>query len=231
MLYTESEADKICEMEYEKWLESHRHGRTGESLRRLLNGHGYGEKLFLYQIWWPVVGSFEHLTPEHIFLDDSDKERFIDLAYIRAPFRIAIEIDGFGPHLKNIDRHQFGENLMRQNHLILDGWKLIRFSVYDIEQRPERCRRLVRSMLGQWYGRHIEDEILTKREHQIIAYARYCNMPIRASTIAIEFGIRRDSASGWLRSLHQKGMLTAVSPGRRIHTYVISTRANRMFNL
>ncbi|PWW00656.1 hypothetical protein DFQ01_1129 [Paenibacillus cellulosilyticus] len=224
-------ADAAFEKEYMKWLEKHQEGRTGEQLRRITNGHGYGEKLFLTQVWWPIVHSLDYLHPEFVVADDGDKERFIDLAYIRSPYRIAIEIDGYGPHLKNIDRYQFGDNLMRHNHLVLDGWKLIRFSVTDIEQRPERCIRFVRSMLGQWYGQNQEIESITNRERQIIAYALYRNTPIRAMDIANEFNIRRESAGALFRSLHQKGLLTPISPGRRIHYYVVSLQAARLLKL
>lgn len=219
--------DQLFEIAYTDWLAIHRADRAGEALRRLTSGHGFGEKLFLTNIWWPVVGSFDHLNPEYLIIDDGDKERFIDLAYIRAPYRIAIEIDGYGPHLKNIDRYQFGDNLMRQNHLILDGWKLFRFSVSDIEQRPERCIRFVRSMLGQWYGQNHETESLTSRERQIIEFALYRNAAIRASDIVREFNIRRESAGMWLRTLHQKGMLIPITRGQRIHAYVVSARAGR----
>jgi hypothetical protein len=231
MLNNDIAVNQAFEFEYENWLNQHRKSRTGEALRRLTNGHGYGEKLFLSQVWWPIVGSFEHLSPEYVINDDGDKERFIDLAYIRTPYRIAIEIDGFGPHLKNIDRYQFGDNLMRQNHLILDGWKLIRFSVSDIEQRPERCIRFIRSMLGQWYGRIQADETLTTRERQIIDFAVYRNKQIRSIDVAHQFGMRRDSAGIWLRTLYQKGMLTPASPGQRIHSYVVSAHALRLLRL
>lgn len=197
-------------------------------MRRLTSGHGYGEKLFLSTIWWPVVGSFDHLIPEYLIIDDGDKDRFIDFAYIRAPFRIALEIDGYGPHLKNIDRYQFGDNLMRQNHLILDGWKLFRFSVSDIEQRPERCVRFLRSMLGQWYGQNHATESLTSRERQIIDFALYQNAAIRASDIVREFSIRRESAGRLLRSLCQKGMITPLTRGQRIHAYIVSKHAIRL---
>jgi len=207
------------EIQYGAWLNVHRADRTGESLRRLENGLGYGEKLFLEQIWWPVVGSLDHLFPEYGIVDDGERERFIDLAYIRSPYRIAIEIDGYGPHVKNIDRYQFGDGLMRQNQLVMEGWKPIRFSVTDLEQRPERCIRFIRSMLGQWYGRQHIHIPITSRERQLLTFAVFSHAFVDSSVIAAEFGIRREHAGKWLRKLYAKGLLTPVKIGKRIHRY------------
>ncbi len=52
------------EWEYAAFMEDQQKGRSGESLRRLQEGHGYLEQLFLQQVWWPAVGSFEHLFAE-----------------------------------------------------------------------------------------------------------------------------------------------------------------------
>jgi very-short-patch-repair endonuclease len=60
---------------------------------------------------------------------------FIDFAFIRGHVRLAIEIDGYGPHLQKITRSQFSDQWIRQNHLMLDGWKLLRFSFDDVKDK------------------------------------------------------------------------------------------------
>ncbi|WP_127533640.1 hypothetical protein [Paenibacillus kobensis] len=224
-------ANEEFEKNLKEWLDSNRVHRKGESLRRLENGIGYGEKLFLEQVWWPVVGTFDHLFPEYLFIDDAERERFIDLAYVRVPYRFAIEIDGYGPHVKNVDRYQFGDGLMRQNQLVMEGWKPIRFSVTDLEQRPDRCIRFVRSMLGQWYGKPEADITLLVRERQLIHLAVFNHPFVDASIIAAEFSIRREHASKWLRRLHNNGLLTPLKAGERIHRYRYSEKAVRMLQI
>lgn len=53
------------EQAYHAFMEDQLEGRFGESLRRLQEGHGFLEQLFLEQVWWPAVGSFEHLFAEY----------------------------------------------------------------------------------------------------------------------------------------------------------------------
>ena len=47
---------------------------------------------------------------------------------------------------ETIDRGRFGDNLMRQNQLVLDGWKIIRFSYDDLTQRKRRCQQMILHM-------------------------------------------------------------------------------------
>ncbi|MFD2610848.1 hypothetical protein [Paenibacillus gansuensis] len=56
---------------------------TGERLRRL-GEHGHAEVMFLDKVWWPAVGSFDHLLAEWE-VEDSRGSRFLDFAYIRTP--------------------------------------------------------------------------------------------------------------------------------------------------
>jgi hypothetical protein len=146
------------EREYEEFIEKHRQASTGERLRRLTpkeendpdgkNGHGYGEKIFLENVWFPVFGHFEHLHPEYEYRDFEDRHRYLDYAYLRPPFRIAIEADGYGTHFRDVSRWGFSDNLFRQNYLMIDGWFIFRFSVDEVRDRPSRCRQAVRHFVG-----------------------------------------------------------------------------------
>jgi hypothetical protein len=131
------------EVKYEQFLATHMNNRKGESLRRLKAGHGYAEKLFLQYVWWPAIGHFNNLYPEYELNDYKDGSRYLDFAYIRLPFRIDIEIDGFHSHAKNMDRWKFADNLLRQNYLMLDGWKVIRFAKDHVENQPRQCQQII----------------------------------------------------------------------------------------
>lgn len=108
------------EEEYQDFLNLHVQARTGERLRRLKEGHNTAEMLFLKQVWWPLFSHFNYLHPEYEVDDFKDGKRYLDFAYIRPGIRICFEIDGYGPHLKNISRWQFADNLERQNQLVID---------------------------------------------------------------------------------------------------------------
>ncbi|MFC5470591.1 hypothetical protein ACFPPD_18010 [Cohnella suwonensis] len=74
----------------------------------------------------------------------------MDFAWMLPEAAIAIEIDGYGPHWCNADRWKFSDHLFRQNHLILDDWKVIRMSYDDIVEHPRKCQQLLLHTLGKW---------------------------------------------------------------------------------
>ncbi len=84
--------------------------------------------------------------------DYRDGSRFLDFTYIRPPFRISIEIDGFGPHQKNASRRKFSDDRFRQNQLVLDDWIVVRFSYDDLRERPRQCQQFIQQLLGKFYG-------------------------------------------------------------------------------
>ena len=76
------------EDKHKQYINSHMTRRKGERLRRLKEGHGYAEKLFLQNVWWPIIGHYEYLHPEYEISDFKDGSRYLDFAYIRPPFRL-----------------------------------------------------------------------------------------------------------------------------------------------
>lgn len=53
------------EREHDQWLCNHLKQRKGERLDALKRGHGYGNRLFVEQIWWPLAGYFHGLHLEY----------------------------------------------------------------------------------------------------------------------------------------------------------------------
>ncbi|MGO4272348.1 hypothetical protein AB4Z22_21325 [Paenibacillus sp. TAF58] len=89
---------------YEKFMQLQLQTWSGESQRRLQDGHGHAEKLFLEQVWWPAVGRFDFLHAEYPISDFKDGDRYLDFAYIRGNHLVCIEIDGYKAHHKEINR-------------------------------------------------------------------------------------------------------------------------------
>ncbi|UKS24872.1 DNA-binding response regulator [Paenibacillus sp. HWE-109] len=210
--------------EHEIFVQHHKLRRSGERLRRLQEGHGYAEKLFMQHIWWPVVGHLRYLHPEYEVRDFQDNTRFVDFVYLRPPHRICIEIDGFGPHARDIDRTRFGDNLMRQNQLMLDDWKVLRFSVDDITGHQRRCQQVIWNMMGRWYADDCGREMwsLTNREKEITRLAASAVDPLKPQAVAAHLGIRVEHARKWLRSLHGKGIIKPASGVQRVRSYVLA---------
>lgn len=83
--------------EHDKWLNGHLKRRKGERLDALRRGHGYGNRLFLEKIWWPLVGHFNGLHPEYEVKDARGKAYFVDFVWLIWMARIGIEAaTGFG---------------------------------------------------------------------------------------------------------------------------------------
>lgn len=67
------------ETAYANFINLHMKKRRGERLRRLIEGHGHGEKMVLKKIWWPAIRNFDNLHPEYEVNDFKDGHRYLDL--------------------------------------------------------------------------------------------------------------------------------------------------------
>ncbi|WP_308638331.1 hypothetical protein [Paenibacillus silvisoli] len=138
---------------YQQWLDRQVAEPLSEGQQhRLAEGHGHAERMFLQQIWYPAFRHFDGLHAEYEIADFKDGSRYLDFAFVREPIKLAIEIDGYDTHLGKANRWQFSDNLMRQNHLVIDGWHILRFSYDDITSRPRMCEQLLQQYMGCWLG-------------------------------------------------------------------------------
>lgn len=209
---------------YAAFLAHHISCRRGEARRRLEEGLGYAEKLFLERVWWPTFGHFRHLHPEYEVPDAPESRRYIDFAFVTLQVRLAIEIEGYGPHLANVDRWQFADQCRRQNSLVIDGWALLRFSVDDIRDHPARCRRTIEQFMGRRLGSSMgeaEPAKLTPVEREIVRLARGAPA-IRPSEVTRRVGLGRHAVYRCLHRMVEAGWLEPVASGRRIRAYRLS---------
>lgn len=63
---------------------------------------------------------------------------------------LLIEIKGFAPPVRDMDRHKFCRELNRETFLHAMGFSVISFVYDDIEQRPELCIRLLRMVISRY---------------------------------------------------------------------------------
>ncbi|MBT2638732.1 MULTISPECIES: BlaI/MecI/CopY family transcriptional regulator [unclassified Bacillus (in: firmicutes)] len=207
------------EEEYQSFLNAHLQARTGERLRRLQEGHKQAEKLFLKQVWWPLFYQFKYLHPEYEIDDYKDGKRYLDFAYIRPGIRICLEVDGYGPHLKNISRWQFSDNLERQNQLVIDRWTVIRFSFDQVKENPRRCQQVVQQVIGRWLGDELDQTSLSFLEKEVLRLVIRKGEDISPTEVEKYLKLSDKTVKKILSQLVEKKMLIPTSGTKRIHAY------------
>jgi very-short-patch-repair endonuclease len=175
--------------------------------------------MFLSNVWWPTFRQFESLHPEYEIQDYRDGYRYLDFAYIQPYFRIAIEIDGLGPHWKNITKWQFADQWHRQNQLIIDGWYVIRFTYDDVSDRPRLCQQGIQQLMGRWLISAASIDKLTVLEREIIRVVVRSSRAVVPRDVCFLLQISPDYAQKLLRMLVHKQWLQPASGTIRVRSY------------
>lgn len=105
------------------------------------------ERLFCREVMLKVLpkGKFAAQYP----VDLPGKTRKLDFAFIAGDGRkIAIELDGFQYHAKDLGPDEFDDQLARQNELVLREWSILRFSFNQCARKPEYCAAAIRRLAG-----------------------------------------------------------------------------------
>jgi hypothetical protein len=216
----------ICEFAHKEFIRKHEKQRRGEALRRLKEGHGHAESLFLEHVWWPAFGSLDLLIPEYEINDFKDGIRYLDFALISDHLRLAVEIDGYGPHSQRMSRIQFSDQLLRQNHLIIDGWKILRFSYDDVNERPRSCIQLVQQFIGRWHSGEMKNmKQLSAEDKDILRFAMRTSRSFTPKEICDLLNIEKQKARSLLHGLLDSGFLIPGGKGTaRFYCYQISNK-------
>lgn len=126
------------------------------------------EDLFV-DIFQDVLG-FERtqlLIPQYPFTDIYDGGRFIDFAFISRLDKYAFEIDGevwHAPDGAMVGPQQYRDQLLRQNSLIFQGWKLYRWTDVQLIQERERIQQQLELFLEKEIAAGTLDGFLPKQE-------------------------------------------------------------------
>lgn len=220
------------EQEHRKWLESHTKRRSGERKRRLQVGHAHAEIEMLRKVWMPAFGHFQYLHPEYEVRDFLEGRRFIDFAYIRPPIRIAIEVDGYGPHLRDISRRQFCDERIRQMHLTNDGWIVIRIGYDDLTERPKVWQQLLLQLIGSLFGSGDGAPELYSHEREIVRLALRLGRPIKLPDVQQHLGCGYRASRKWMDRLEQTGLFRPIGgSAARAHAWTLDENNPRIPNL
>ncbi|KPV42406.1 hypothetical protein [Alicyclobacillus ferrooxydans] len=206
---------------YKEFIKFHTAKRAGPALQRIERGLGHAERTFLKEVWWPAYGHFENLHPEYAVKDLKDGFRFIDFAYIEGHSRLALEIEGFGPHWKDISPEEYTDDCRRANSLVLDGWLVLRFTYHDITTSARQCEHIIRQARGDIIARSTAFKDTTPYERDIIRLAIRSTQPITAQDVRSYLNISRDYSFNLLHGLTERKWLLPSRGTRRINSYVL----------
>ncbi|WNQ11179.1 DNA-binding response regulator [Paenibacillus aurantius] len=214
---------------YEAFIEKEKKQAAGSRRERLRLGQGHAEKAFLKEVWWPAFGHFEHLHVEYEVQDFKDGIRYLDYAYLRPPYRICFEIDGFGPHARDLSRWQFADNLLRQNHLVMDHWTVLRFSYDDITEKPRRCQQMIQQLMGRWFGDEASPPDLNYRDKEIVRLAVHKQGAITPRDVSQRLSITTRYARALLHKLVDQGILLPATGNERVRSFRLAPQGRGYF--
>ncbi|MFD2044221.1 transcriptional regulator [Ornithinibacillus salinisoli] len=208
------------EQTYNDWIEKHISEEKNHRRREILEkGLGHGTIEFLRSIWFPTVGNFNHLYPEWEVRDFNNGYRYLDLAYRPGDAKGCIEIQGYGPHARDIDVRRFKDLCWRHSLLALDGWTLLPIAYLSIKDEHKKCQQLVLAFIGKFISNESSFPQLSWVEAEVVRYARRQLRPITPLEIASHLKISDRHARRILHTLVDLQILTVASGNKRVRTY------------
>nr|WP_254639188.1 transcriptional regulator [Cohnella sp. GbtcB17] len=208
---------------YEAWLQSHIDGETNPRRKeRLEKGLGHGTVEFLRTIWFPRVGNFDHLYPEWEIRDLGGGYRYIDLAYMPGGAKGAIEIQGYGPHARDLDVRRFKDLCRRHCLMALEGWTILPIAYPSIVEEPGQCQQLVLAFIGHFIASDASAS-LDWLEAETVRLARRLLRPIKPLELADHLRVTDRHARRLLRRLVSLQLLEPAGGSERVRAYRLRT--------
>ncbi|GIP60503.1 hypothetical protein MKX50_04585 [Paenibacillus sp. FSL W8-0186] len=204
------------QMEHEKWMSDHLRRRRGERLDALKRGHGYGNRLFVEQIWWPLAGHFHGLHPEYEVKDWRGRSYFVDLMWVIGGIRIIFEVMDFGSH--GTDRTKYRRDLNRGLFLQAQDCSVYYISLDELKENPSFILSALRNILSPYLAAEfgVKRRVLkpySKIERDLMRAAIRHNRVIRPAEAARELELHTMTVIKYCRLLVEKGKFRAVPRG------------------
>ncbi|WP_096202584.1 transcriptional regulator [Bacillus sp. FJAT-45350] len=207
------------EIKYEEWLQTNLTEERNPRRRELLeNGLGHGTVEFLRSIWFPTIGNLDHLYPEWEVRDFNNGYRYLDLTYMPMHSKGCIEIQGYGPHARDLDVRRFKDLCWRHSLLTLDGWTLLPIAYLSIKDEPQKCQQLILAFIGKFLSTDSPAQ-LSWLEAEIVRFARRLLRPFTPLEIANHLRISDRHARRTLHKLVDLQILSVASGEKRARTY------------
>lgn len=205
--------------EYDNWMQKHiSEEKNHRRLELLKKGLGHGTVAFLRSVWFPAVGNFNNLYPEWEVRDFHSGYRYLDLAYMPGDAKGGIEIQGYGPHARDLDVRRFKDLCRRHCLLALDGWVFLPITYLSIQDEPEECQQLVLSFIGRFISMDTPSQ-LSWLEAETIRFARRMLRPFTPSELAHHLRVSDRHARRILHGLIDMSILSIASGKQRGRSY------------
>jgi very-short-patch-repair endonuclease len=215
------------EQEHARFIQYHLERRSGERRGRLERGHQAAEKLFCQNIWWVLRAEFQDLHPEYEVTDWRGISYYCDFVWITRAVKLIIEIKGYGPHVRDMDRQRYCNELNRETFLSAMGYQVISFAYDDVAHRPELCITLLRMVFSRYQAPTSPTDLASVAEREIIRLACLLARALRPIDVVNHLQINYRTAVQALKSLCTKGYFTAATgvSGKHIVRYELQQRA------
>ena len=116
-------------------------------------------------VFGPKNSQFLYL--QYPFTDIYGGQRYLDFAIKSENEKIAIEIDGETFHNpKNISDNKYADDLLKQNSIIYDEWKIYRWTYNQLKNQPEKTKDEMTLFLGHMPQFKILDDFLPNQKGQ-----------------------------------------------------------------
>lgn len=204
---------------YEEWLQAQIREETNpRRLERLHKGLGHGTVEFLRTVWFPAVGNFDHLYAEWEVRDFNNGYRYLDLAYLPGGAKGGIEIQGYGPHARDLDVRRFKDLCNRHCLLALDQWVFLPVAYPSITDEPKMCQQMVLAFIGRFVARDAPS-LLGWVEAETIRFARRLLRPFTVLELAGHLRVSDRHARRILHELVEQDLLVCASGKERIRSF------------
>lgn len=207
------------EQQLEEWLQINLDKENNPRRQELLaKGLGYGTVEFLRAVWFPAVGNFNYLFPEWEVRDFNNGYRYLDLAYMPGGAKGGIEIQGYGPHARDLDVRRFKDLCRRHSLLSLDGWTFLSIAYPSITDEPQLCQQLVLAFIGKFMASDVPSS-LTWLEAETLRFARRLLRPFTPVELTHHLRVTNRHARRVLHELVEQQLLEIVGGKERNRTY------------
>jgi hypothetical protein len=210
------------EQKLDEWLQGQLAQANARRRELLDKGLGHGTMVFLRTIWYPAVRNFDHLHAEWEVRDFHNGYRYVDLAYMPEGMKGGIEIQGYGPHARDLDVRRFKDLCWRHCLLALDGWIFLPIAYPSIQDEPQRCQQLVLSFIGKFLSTEVSS-LLSSYEAECVRYARRLLRPFTPQEVAVHLSVTDRHARRLLHRLVEMRLLMVESGVKRHRLYRLRT--------
>ncbi|WP_339219071.1 transcriptional regulator [Paenibacillus sp. FSL W7-1332] len=207
------------DQQYELWIHTNiLNEKNPRRLEILQKGLGHGTVEFLRSVWFPAIGNFNDLHPEWEVRDFSNGYRYLDLAYMPGGARGGIEIQGYGPHARDLDVRRFKDLCRRHCLLALDDWTFLPIAYPSIVEEPKQCQQLILSFVGRFVASDVPAS-LSWLEAEAVRFARRLLRPITPLELANHLRVSDRHTRRLLHKLVELQILDIASGEQRARTY------------